>query len=351
GFIIHPINLENLETYFFPSFRDHDIDRVRLKDWWNRMSRFLEPVHVGSDTIRANDYLVENSLVLLPYLPEYIMAAKEAHLGQEIRDKVQDAVTLAKELGDENIPQSVVGLGAYSSIATNNGLSLNDHEMSVTTGNAFTVAMALRGIQKAVAGKGLLLDQCTVSVVGAGGNIGQAIARAMAPFVGKLVLIGSPRASSLRRLEATKMLCGAVEVELATDLGPLKRSQVAVLATSSSEANLVRPGMVPDGSVVCCVSTPSNLSPDFEGQDRVLAFDGGMARLPEGSAVNFLGLPRDGAVHGCLGETLLLGFEGFNHSFCKGLLEPWQVHRTLEWAEEYGFTLGPLRLHGKTVME
>ena len=36
----------------------------------------------------------------------------------EVQDKVQDAVTTARELGDDHIPTSIVGLGAYTSIVT-----------------------------------------------------------------------------------------------------------------------------------------------------------------------------------------------------------------------------------------
>ena len=53
---------------------------------------------------------------------------------------------------------------------------------------------------------------------------------------------------------------------------------------------------------------------------------------------------------GCLAETLLLGFEGYNHSFSKGVLHPSRVEATIAWAETYGFSLGPLTLDDKVVL-
>ena len=57
-----------------------------------------------------------------------------------------------------------------------------------------------------------------------------------------------------------------------------------------------------------------------------MAFDGGLARLPENARLDFIGMPTEGLAFGCLAETLLLGFDGHNHSFCKGRISVAQVH-------------------------
>ena len=67
-------------------------------------------------------------------------------------------------------------------------------------------------------------------------------------------------------------------------------------------------------------------------------------RLPEGHAIDCVGLPTDGQAYGCFSETLLLGFEGQNSSFARGTLRPEQVERTLNMAALYGFELGDFRL-------
>ena len=365
GFVIHPTSLETLSAYFFPSFADHEVDPARLRAWWDEIARFLEPVHVKSDYVSSNDFVIENNLVLVPYLPEYMMALKPAYRAKEIRDKIQDAVVLAKELGDDNIPLTMVGLGAYTSIVTNNGLTINDYEMAITSGNAFTVALTILGVKAALRARGKDYDTVSVAVVGANGSIGQAAARVLATHVGRLVLVGSSREDSLARLELTKKLCvedaqrakcaGGTDpgrialIEVSAKLDALADVDVVVLATNSADRSLLKPEMVRKDAVVCCTSVPSNLHPEFATSER-LAFAGGLARLPERSEIRFVGLPKHGMTFGCLAETLLLGFEGYNHSFTKGLLEPSLVEKTMSWAETYGFMLGPLTLDDREVL-
>jgi len=366
GFIIHPTSLETLKTYFFPSFSDHEVDDERLRMWWNGIARFLEPVHVKSDYVSSNDFVIENNLVLVPYLPEYLMRPKAAYLAKEIRDKVQDAVVVAKELGDDNIPLTMVGLGAFTSIVTNNCTTINDYEMAVTSGNAFTAALTILGIKEAVRARYKNWSTVSVAVVGANGSIGQATARVLAAQVGRLVLVGSSRQDNVARLELTKRLCvedarrhsaskdasaePSAGIEVAAGYEALADVDVVVIATNSTDAALIHPSMVRPDAIVCCSSVPSNLHRDFAAAGNTLAFAGGLARLPEDSEIRFVGLPTDGMTFGCLAETLLLGFEGYNHSFAKGVLHPSRVEATIAWAETYGFSLGPLTLDDKIVL-
>jgi predicted amino acid dehydrogenase len=279
-----------------------------------------------------------------------------------VRDKIQDAVTIAKELGDDNIPVTMVGLGAYTSIATSNGLTLNDHEVAITTGNAYTAALTLEGITRAARRSGVDLAKAKVAVVGAGGNIGQILSVNLAIACASLVLLGSNRDDSLLRLQATREACleylrktnttTAPDISCETDAAILALCDVVILATSSPNRELVKPEQLKPGAIVCCTSLPTNLSTDFQHQPKgIVAFDGGLARLPENSRLNFVGMPTEGLAYGCLAETLLLGFEGHNHSFCKGKVTFDQVQRTREMAERHGFSLGALRLGGHPVWE
>ena len=60
-----------------------------------------------------------------------------------------------------------------------------------------------------------------------------------------------------------------------TDINELESCDVIVVATSTEEADLIQPGQLKTGAIVCCTSVPSNLSDKFGNQDDVLAFDGG----------------------------------------------------------------------------
>lgn len=420
GFVVHPTLLKNLLEYYFPSFSQYDFDETGLFDWWNSVSRFLEPVHVRSSYINSNDFVLENNMVFVPYLPEYIKANKAPYIQQEMRDKVQDAVTIAKELGDDNIPVSMVGLGAYTSIITQNGQSINDYEMPITTGNAYTTALTLMGIMHAAEQRGLDLSTACVGVIGASGNIGMVVAQILSLNVGRLKLIGREDGSdNLYRLQTVHQQClleilnviheemqqhgfltntrltgvgktvydllksnrdgkfnhiliqlqehnvtekTAAELEkllvttqngyyqnnvqLQLGLDPLNDCDVIISATNSPDPKLIQPNMVKPGAIVCCASVPSNISEEFEHHlDGFVAFDGGLAQLPENSKVDFVGMPGGQLTYGCLAETFLLGFDGHNHSFCKGRLSSKQVYQTMNLAQTHGFTLGQLKLN------
>jgi len=137
-------------------------------------------------------------------------------------------------------------------------------------------------------------------------------------------------------------------IEIAIGLESLSDCDVVVVATNSPDPNLILPDMVKPGALVCCSSIPSNLSIRFEEDlNRNLAFDGGLAQLPEGSRIDFVGMPGGRLTYGCLAETLLLGFDGTNHSFSKGAITSEQVYEILNMAETYGFSLGDIKLNNR----
>jgi predicted amino acid dehydrogenase len=406
GFVAHPTRLEHLVAYYFPSFEHYGWDADRLRDWWNRLSPFLEPQHTRSSHIHSNGFVVENNLIFVPYLPEYLTADHPPRVRQAIQDKIQDAVTVAKELGDDNIPTAVVGLGAYTSIVTNNGQTINDYEVPVTTGNAFTATLVLEGLAQAAVERGVDLATSTVAVIGAGGNIGQVLAQILAAHVGRLILVARPGDKGVFKLRmarravieellrawrdpadtvqggelatalhdclaaagecrwldpATDLRPAARRIErlmeawfddgdnpwfgLATDMDAIAQADLIAVATNSSNPELLRPEQVKPGAIVCCASVPSNLSRRFADSGH-FAFDGGLARLPEGSTVEMVGMPTDGLAFGCLAETLVLGFDGLNQSFSKGLLTPTHIHRVAEMSDRHGFTLGDYQFIG-----
>ncbi|GAA4343533.1 aminotransferase class III-fold pyridoxal phosphate-dependent enzyme [Kangiella taiwanensis] len=426
GFIVHPTKVQHLIDYFFPSFERYEWSESAMKGWWNNIARFLEPVHVKRNYITSRDFILENNLVFVPYLPEYLVQEKEAYLEQEVRDKVQDAVTIAKELGDDNIPVSIIGLGAYSSIVTNNGITVNDYESPITTGNAYTAALTLQGMMFAANNVQPPIDitQAEVSVVGAAGNIGSVLSQILALQVGRLCLVGSGSSTSELRLKYARKTClaeiiKAIKTELnagvtfehtqlagvgkrvyelilssgesqqlkffndvqeqadidylskqldliltqyhsdeyeqlfliRADFSQLKSSDIVVVATNSPDDELIKTDMVRPGAVVCCASVPSNLSQSFEKEtNKYLAFDGGLSALPEQSEIKFVGMPENGLAYGCLAETLILGFEGQNHSFCKGPLSSEHVYQVMSMAEEHGFELGNLKLNNNVLL-
>ena len=176
-----------------------------LHRWWTSVCRFLEPQNVYHSLVKSHGFVVENSLVFVPYLPDYLVDTEDPKLVQEIRDKIQDAVTIARELGDDNIPVGMVGLGAYTSIVTQNGTTLNDYEVSVTSGNTYTVALTLLGLLRGAEEQGI--DRAGfAAVVGATGNIGLVLAQFLVLTVDRLLLVGRDR-DGQRKLGYARLAC------------------------------------------------------------------------------------------------------------------------------------------------
>ncbi len=110
---------------------------------------------------------------------------------------IKEAIDLARGLGAQ-----IVGLGAFTSVVTRGGRAVQDRGVSITTGNSYTIAMAMEAAFRGAEGMAIDLNQGTGVVVGATGSIGRVCAILLAERVSRIILIGNPRhqRSSSRRL-------------------------------------------------------------------------------------------------------------------------------------------------------
>jgi predicted amino acid dehydrogenase len=272
-----------------------------------------------------------------------------------MQDKIQEAAKYAKYVGDKNLPVDIIGLGAYNSIITENALQFNDLELPVTSGNAYTTALMYQGILKAIRDKNMDIYDCKVAIIGAGGNIGRAIAELFSPLAKKLILVGRDTESGRKKVESVKNLCykfiephmnrsyDKPEDEPITvgTLDDISDADIVIVTTNSSDANLITPDKVKPGSIICCASVPSNLSEQFKHcTDKYFVFDSGYAKLPGNNIIDSIGMPKDGLVYGCLGETILLALEKNKKSFTKGDINSSMIIETLNLADDHGFQIG-----------
>ena len=218
GFIVNVTRLEYLIEYYLPSFSRYRYDERRLAAWWNTLSRFLEPELIHRTYVGSEGFVVEVNIIVVPYLAESMIrlyaAGRHDDAGRvprqrlkELIDHIQDAAIVARDLGDERIPTSIVGLGSFTSIVTNNGLDMNDYEIPITTGNAYTTGLMIQGFEEAATVKDVSLPDATVAVVGAGGNIGRILSTLLAFRVGRLVLIGRDTPEGREKVSVTRREC------------------------------------------------------------------------------------------------------------------------------------------------
>jgi predicted amino acid dehydrogenase len=266
------------------------------------------------------------------------MAAMAARDAGWIEDKVEAAVELARDAGCR-----LVGLGAYTSIVTGNGLRVKAGGIGLTTGNALTVGMGVEVLRREAATLGIPLRRARLAIVGATGNIASTYAALLAPHVGELVLVvRSPDSPRARRLvEVIRAVAPGVGAAVTADLGALCGCRLIVSA-SNSPAPIIFPLHLSSGPVVVCdLSVPSDVAPEVRRERpdaRILR--GGVVRLPCDPALTIAGLPLDsGHVFACMAETLLLGLEDAAGAGTRGPVAPACVERMLRLADKHGFRL------------
>ena len=320
GFVVHPLDLDSFAD-FDPGFASYDRRELeRLVDRFDASANVLNPAPfvVGSGRVESGHAAAYGEIIGLPYTARHLMALPSERAVRVVRE----AVELARDRGAQ-----LVGLGAYSSVVTANASLLSGINVPVTTGNAFTATASVDAVRRATTERGVDLAECRIAVIGAGGAIGHAMARLLAPAAGQLILVGNPAHPDLaiRRLrERAVAVAAAAEpnidpeaglaamlesgrLELTTDTdGAVKRAQIVIAATSSPGTVIVPSSLLP-GAIVCDVAQPPNVPAEtVEQRPDVTLFDGGIIRMPEGRGLGVrYGLP-DGYTYACMAETMLL---------------------------------------------
>lgn len=301
--------------------------------------------------VGMNGKAAYGEFILVPRRAEELKAMPR----QEAVAEISQAVLVGKKRGAR-----IVGLGAYTSVCTEGGLSIRSDGMpALTTGNSYTAVAARELVRLAAADRGWALPMRTVAVVGSGGAIGQALCVLLAGEVGRLILVGNPEhaeeserrllevvgtiASSVGQLQRKSRLAqGSVAgwvaelglalpsrtsradlkalgheviartgaVRISTDAAEvLPQADIVVCCTSSTE-RLISDAYLRPSAVVCDISRPSNIGADV-GLRRpdVLLLNGGVVRLPSGSSLGFNASLPSGHAYACMAETMMLAMD------------------------------------------
>ena len=378
AFLVHPLawkDYSNLDHTLSP------LSEEQLATLSTAIADNFDPVVIGETrVVGANGKAAYGEFILVPRRAEELKAMPHDEAVGEIRR----AVALGKERGAQ-----IVGLGAYTSVVTNGGLSLKGGGMPpLTTGNSYTAVATRQTVRLAAAERGWTLPRRTVAVVGAGGAIGQALSLLLAGDVGRLILLGNPAhpEESRQRLlqvagrivwSADKLsrgsvfnhgsvaswvteldwplpsrLDGATLMRLGEELigrtgsvivsvdheEMLPRADIVVCCTSTTE-RMVRSERLRPSAVVCDTSRPSNVDPEVrERRSDVMVLDGGVVSLPCDSALGFNASLPEGRAYACMAETMMLAMDQRYRDMSLGFDLPLEQVLEMELlAEELGF--------------
>ncbi len=262
-------------------------------------------------------------------------------------EKIIEAGQVAAELGAD-----IVGLGAFTAVVGDAGVTVAENlDIAVTTGNSYTVAIAVRGLLDAARRLDIDPSQAHAVVLGASGSIGRVCAHLLAGEVNSLTLVGRPDdpvadvAEELAEHNAV--------VDIATDAtSALLQADLVVTVTSALEA-IVEPEMLKPGAVICDVARPRDVSWRVaEEREDVLVIEGGAVEVPGEVEFNLdFGFPPRTA-YACMAETMILALENRCESFTLGRrLEVDKVREIEQLGDKHGFRLAGFRSFERVVTE
>ena len=349
AFIIHPIDAKRDVSRKFPF-----LGRVLSERQIDFFSTFFPPVYISEiEGIRseATGKEIKGWFIACPYTPRRMMELPE----RTVYRKIIQTGRLAEKLGAQ-----MLGLGAFTSVIGDAGITIaNVLDVPVTTGDSYTVTVAVDALREAANVMDIPFRGTTAAVVGATGAIGQICAELLAEDVERLYLIGR-RQNALEALrdrlqvQARTLRPGLAQAELviSTTMDVLADAQLILTVTSSIE-DVIRPAHLQPGSVVCDVARPRDVSAMVAAaRDDILVIDGGMVDVP--GIVNFhfdFGLP-SGKAYACMAETIALTLEGRFEDYTLGKhLTRERVEEIDAMAKKHGFRLSGFRSFEREVTE
>ena len=341
AFIIHPIDPKRDVSRKYPL-----LGKVLTEGQINFFSTFFPPVYLSEIegiTSAATGKQIKGWFVACPYTPKRMMELPE----RTVYRKIIQTGRMAEELGAQ-----ILGLGAFTSVVGDAGLTIaNQLEIPVTTGDSYTVSLAVQAIRAAAGVMGIPLDQASAAVVGATGAIGRVCAELLAGDAARLILIARDR-EKLDALRERLRSHARAELKTGTSMDLLSEAQL-ILTVTSAIHDIIHPEHLQSGSVVCDVARPRDVSAMVAAaRDDILVIDGGMVDVP--GPVNFhfnFGFP-EGKAYACMAETMALALEGRFEDYTIGkdiTLE--RVNEITAIAEKHGFRLSGFRSFEREVTE
>ncbi len=333
AFIIHPVNPKRDAQRKFPV-----LGRLLPEPAIDFLSRYFPPLyisHITGITSQETGKEIEGWFIACPFTPKQMVSLPP----EMVYRKIIATGKLAQQLGAK-----ILGLGGFTSVVGDAGITISKHlDMPVTTGDSYTVAVAVEATLKAAQRLSINPASATAAVVGATGSIGRVCAQLMARHVPRIILIGRDL-ERLRQVQTLAEAQGGAEVRLSTHMQDLQQAELVLTVTNAIEA-VIEPHHLKSGAIVCDVARPRDVSRRVvEERDDVLVIEGGMVKVPGPVNFNFdFGFP-PGMAFACMAETITLALEGCYQSYTLGKeIGLAQVETIGSMAAKHGFKISGFR--------
>jgi len=333
AFMIHPIQIRKDVNRKFPP-----LGTILPEPVIHYASRFFPPLYISEITGITSQHTGESVLgwlVACPFTPLTMLSMPV----ERVYDKIVAVGHKAEKLGAR-----MLGLGAFTSVVGDAGRTIADRlDIAVTTGDSYTVAIAVEALEESASQMGIHMQDATVAVVGATGAIGKACAQLLARRCGQLVIVGRREDA----IQAVREQCetGHSRILATTDIHHIYAADLILTVTSALGA-VIEPQHLKPGAVVLDVARPRDVSVQVaKERDDVLVIEGGMVEVPGQNAdfhFNFGFPPRK--AFACMAETIALAMEGIYEDYTIGReLELARILEISQIATKHGFRLSGLR--------
>ncbi len=392
AFLVHALDLKS-----YPQFDNSllSFSQDELADLTSRFNGMVEPFVAGKTKIKAisGREAYGEFIALSRTTDDFIELPRSQALAE-----LKAAVAMARERGAK-----IVGLGAFTAVASMGGLYLKNEGIPITTGNSYTVVSAVEAVNTATERLQIDRSETTAAIVGAAGSIGRGISLLLSETVPRLILIGNPNnqtsserlhivAAEIYRYQSALLRQGRplkdgsmahlladcsqlpdpeapmdkfeefVDgkgrelglIEFSTDIDAvLARADIVISATSATD-KVIHAGNLKTGAIVCDISRPANVSEEVDAaRPDVLVIDGGVVEVPGHPSLGWDFGFEEGLAYACMAETMLLALEQHYKHYSLGSsgvnLET--ILQTRYWAEEHGFKLANFRSFNRPLSE
>ncbi len=344
AFVIHPISAKDLTR--LPIGRAL-AKLIGLDRTAKLISNVVPPFCIYNDirVLSKTGETCEGILITLPATPKILKTMTR----EQITSKLLTCANIAKSKGC-----SIMGLGAYTSVAGDAGVLLSEKSpIGITTGNSLTVWSAFKTILFCTDKLSLQASNTTLTIIGATGSIGSAVTKLAAKSFMRLILI-APKIQKLELLKEILLIENPkIEIVCATEIPPEIQESRLIFTTTSAASRVIDLKYLKPGSVIIDVAMPSDIpKEDAQEYPNILVVAAGEILLPVGSHFKFnIGLG-ESEIFACMAETVALCLEGFEDNFTIGRdIKLNQVEQISKIAEKHGLKLGPLRSYGKNIIE
>jgi acetylornithine/succinyldiaminopimelate/putrescine aminotransferase/predicted amino acid dehydrogenase len=342
AFLGHLITAKDLALWD-KSFENWSVSEI--EKLISRTAEFLDPVIFDQVNVRTPS----GETVHLNFIGMFLDSREieEAYRSKNfhwIIDKIQHAANIAENAGCQ-----VLGLGGFTSILTKNGKRIKTENLKLTTGNSLTVGMGIEAIRRAAKHKNMEVENSSIAIIGAGGNIANTYTEILSRQAEKMILISrtlnNPVVEDLKNNLLQKN--PSLKIEITDQIEAIKTCEIVIASSNSSHPVIFPEHLSPVTKIICDLAVPPDVDksvglvfPDL------LVIKGGIIRLPAGNDFIIGGIPLpSGHVFACMGETLVMGLDNHkNFSGSIGTVCPQSTRQVLKLAEKFGFELGALKM-------